>query len=194
MVSVRRIALSSMLIAIGGTMYLFESFVPFPVAFGKWGFSNFVVLLSAFALDLRATILIAAGKSLAGNLITGHLFDPVFFMSLLGSVSSGFVQFVCSRIRFLSLFAVSLIGSMVNNSVQALVGSMMVGSPLFLTLLPYMLVLGIPGAFINALVVKVVKEYVTEDNTGINFSEAPTDNENAVRRVSSNRSGNSRDL
>ncbi len=183
MVRSKSIALSSVLIAVGSIMYIFESFIPFPVPFGKWGLSNFVVLLSAYNFGLRTTILIAIGKSVVGNLVTGHFFDPVFFMSLAGSFSSGLVQFAVLQTNLLGLFGTSLLGSITNNLIQALIGSALIKSSAFLILIPYMLLLGIPGAFTNALIVRKVGDYVSEVDIGFDLPKTRKNIENDLQKL-----------
>ncbi|HBT25764.1 MAG TPA: hypothetical protein DEA58_03615 [Pseudothermotoga sp.] len=53
MVRAKRIALTALMISLGVVTYVLESVVPFPIPNGKWGFSNFVVLLSIFAFGDR---------------------------------------------------------------------------------------------------------------------------------------------
>ncbi|AEH50909.1 Gx transporter family protein [Pseudothermotoga thermarum] len=193
MVKVKKLVYASVLIALGSMMYIFESIIPFPIPFGKWGFSNFVVLFSATVFDLKTTLLVAIGKSVFGNLIAGHVFDPVFVLSFCGSLSAAFIQFAAWRIKFFGLAGVSLLGSIGNNLTQALVGMAVLKSSAFLILLPWMLILGIPGAFANAMIVKKVKEYATEVDFGFNFSKEKKAFENFSQGIRNCRSTNSRD-
>ncbi|GLI47992.1 MAG: hypothetical protein PWQ72_341 [Pseudothermotoga sp.] len=192
MVRAKRIALTALMISLGVVTYVLESVVPFPIPNGKWGFSNFVVLLSIFAFGGVEGIKVAIGKSLIGSILTGHFMDVAFFMSVAGSSSAALIETVLSRVGFFGLFGVSLCGSIANNIAQIFVGSVFLQSKSFFIILPYMLFLGIPGALANAYIVKRVLPYVEriQVSTGFDFTTKENAAQETVPQIRNNRSGN----
>ncbi|ABV33006.1 MULTISPECIES: Gx transporter family protein [Pseudothermotoga] len=188
----KRIALTALMISLGVVTYVLESVVPFPIPNGKWGFSNFVVLLSIFAFGGVEGIKVAIGKSLIGSILTGHFMDVAFFMSVAGSSSAALIETVLSRVGFFGLFGVSLCGSIANNIAQIFVGSVFLQSKSFFIILPYMLFLGIPGALANAYIVKRVLPYVEriQVSTGFDFTTKENAAQETVPQIRNNRSGN----
>jgi heptaprenyl diphosphate synthase len=191
-VRAKRIALTALMISLGVVTYVLESVVPFPIPNGKWGFSNFVVLLSIFAFGGVEGIKVAIGKSLIGSILTGHFMDVAFFMSVAGSSSAALIETVLSRVGFFGLFGVSLCGSIANNIAQIFVGSVFLQSKSFFIILPYMLFLGIPGALANAYIVKRVLPYVEriQVSTGFDFTTKENAAQETVPQIRNNRSGN----
>lgn len=189
----KKIALNSLFISLGMAVYVLESFIPFPFPNGKWGFSNFVVLLSIALFGVKEGLTVAIGKSLAGSLVTGHFLDIVFFMSIFGSTSAAVVESVAFKIKIFGLLGVSILGSVTNNVVQTFVGTLFVGSKALFWILPYMLVLGLPGAFANAYIVGKVIPRVQKTYLSIFVSSQAEDSKDAVRRFRNNGSSNSGD-
>ncbi|WP_461505033.1 Gx transporter family protein [Pseudothermotoga elfii] len=188
----KRIALTALMISLGVVTYVLESVVPFPIPNGKWGFSNFVVLLSIFAFGGVEGIKVAIGKSLIGSILTGHFMDVAFFMSVAGSSSAALIEAALSRVGFFGLFGVSLCGSIANNIAQIFVGSVFLQSKSFFIILPYMLFLGIPGALANAYIVKRVLPYVEriQVSTGFDFTTKENAAQETVPQIRNNRSRN----
>lgn len=151
----KRITTLSMLVAIGSVMYLLESLIPFPlpVPGGRWGFSNFVLLLAVNGLSLRDTLYLAIGKTVVGGLLTSRLGTPGFIMGISGIVASALLMWLLSRSRLFGMAGVSLAGAAVSNLVQLFVAAwLIVRSGEILYLYPYMLLLGSISALINAYI------------------------------------------
>ncbi len=145
-------AFLGVLVALSGSLYFLEGFVPFPLPFGRWGFSNSVVLFSA-SLGFRECMTVAVGKSLLGGFLTGRFMSPGFLMGFAGSVTAGLVEYVFLRLRF-GYIGASLAGSAVNNVTQILVGSFLIKTDLIYTFLPMFLILGSISAIVNAYLAK----------------------------------------
>jgi len=176
------VALNSLFISLGIAIYVVESFIPFPFPNGKWGFSNFVVLLSIALFGAREGLLVAIGKSFVGSLVTGHFLDVAFFMSVLGSVSAALIEAVAFKTKVFGLVGVSILGSVTNNFVQTCVGVVFVGSKAIFWLFPYMMVLGLPGAFANAYIAGKVIPRVQKTDFGVFVSAQEEDTKHAVQR------------
>lgn len=188
----RKIALNSLFISLGIAVYVLESFIPFPFPNGKWGFSNFVVLLSIVLFGAKQGLIVAVGKSFFGSLVTGHFLDVIFFMSVLGSISAAIIEAIVVKTKIFGLLGVSIFGSVTNNAVQAFVGAFFVGSKAIFWILPYMLVLGLPGAFANAYIAGKVIDRVQKVDLGVFVSTQAENSEDTVRRVRNNVSSSPR--
>lgn len=188
----KKIALNSLFISLGIAVYVLENFIPFPFPNGRWGFSNFVVLLSVFLFGAKEGLVVAFGKSFVGSLLTGHFLDVVFFMSVLGSVSAAIVEATLLKTKIFGLLGVSIFGSVTNNVVQTFVGAVFIGSRAIFWLLPYMLVLGLPGAFANAYIAGKVIDRVQKVDLGLFVSTQAEDSESTLRELRNNGSSSTR--
>lgn len=184
----RKIALTSVLISLGIAIHVLESFVPFPFPNGRWGFSNLVVLLSIVIFGTRQGLMVALGKSLVGSLLVGHFLDVAFFMSVFGSIAAALTEAFAFKMKIFGLLGVSVLGSAANNFVQACVGALFVQSKVIFWILPYMLVLGLPGAFANAYIVGRVISHVQKIGFGVFITEEAEDTENALSKLRSDHS------
>lgn len=183
-----RVTRTALLGAIGTVVYLIETLIPFPLPFGRWGFSNFTVLAAAVVFGTREAVSVALVKSLLGSIFTGTFLGPVFFMSFFGNLTAALAQGVAWKPRVFGIFGVSLIGSAINNVVQITVGRLILGSSAIFALLPYMFVLGSFGAFANALIVKRVWSHA--GSPGVIFSATSKDIANDSSRFQSSESQN----
>ncbi len=173
-------ALISSLASLGSVIYFLESFVPFPLPFGRWGLSNLVVLIAVVLYDWRTVLAVSLLKSVISALITGQLFSIVSLMSVAGSTAAAASEYIAYRTSVFGLVGVSVLGSVVNNITQSIVGAMSIKSWSFLLILPQMLILGIPGAVLNAyLAERVVKR--AKNNFGLDVTQKVTNNENDPR-------------
>ncbi|WP_448535356.1 Gx transporter family protein [Pseudothermotoga sp.] len=178
--SSRRLALISSLASLGSVIYFLESFVPFPLPFGRWGLSNLVVLIAVVLYDWRTVLAVSLLKSVISALITGQLFSIVSLMSVAGSTAAAASEYIAYRASVFGLMGVSVLGSVVNNITQSIVGAMSIKSWSFLLILPQMMILGIPGAILNAyLAERVVKR--AKNNFGLDVTQKIADNENDPR-------------
>ncbi len=170
----------SSLASLGSVIYFLESFVPFPLPFGRWGLSNLVVLIAVVLYDWRTVLAVSLLKSVISALITGQLFSIVSLMSVAGSTAAAASEYIAYRASVFGLMGVSVLGSVVNNITQSIVGAMSIKSWSFLLILPQMMILGIPGAILNAyLAERVVKR--AKNNFGLDVTQKIADNENDPR-------------
>ncbi|MGB9789835.1 MAG: Gx transporter family protein [Thermotoga caldifontis] len=184
--NVRRLALISSLASLGSVIYFLETFVPFPLPYGRWGLSNLVVLIAVMLYDFKTVLAVSLLKSVVGSLITGRLFSIVSLMSVAGSVAAATSEYIAYRSSIFGLVGISVLGSVANNVAQALVGAMSIRSWSFLLILPQMLFLGVPGAILNAyLAERVVRR--AKDNFGFSVAQESADNEHDTRKIRNHR-------
>ena len=160
----RRTAFIALLLALGSTMYVVESFVPFPlpVPGGRWGFSNLVILVALPGSSLRDLIFISLGKNTLGNLMAGRLATPGFFMGIAGILTAALVMWVMSRLknRF-GLLGISLAGAVANNSIQLTFAAIfLVKNNGIFSLYPYFIMIGSISSIANAIITKIVLDRI----------------------------------
>lgn len=173
----RRLALVASLASLGSIIYFVESFVPFPLPYGRWGLSNLVVLITVVLYDWKVIFTVSLLKGILGSLITGRLASVLSLMSITGSVAAAACEYLIYRTSLFGLVGVSIVGSIANNVAQSIVGALIVKSWSFLLILPQMLIFGIPGAILNAyLAERVVRR--AKNNFGLSFTQKSSNNEN----------------
>lgn len=178
--SSRKLARISSLASLGSVIYFLETFIPFPLPFGRWGLSNLVVLIAVVLYDWQTVFAVSLLKSVVSALITGQLFSIVSLMSIAGSITAAACEYITFRTSIFGLTGVSVLGSVANNVAQSIVGAVSIKSWSFLLVLPHMLILGVPGAVLNAyLTERVVKR--AKNSFGLNVAQKVTNNENDSR-------------
>ncbi|MEN3008005.1 Gx transporter family protein [Pseudothermotoga sp.] len=178
----QKLALISSLASFGAVVYFLETFIPFPLPFGRWGLSNLVVLIAVTLFDWGTVLMVALLKSVLGSLITGRLFSVISLMSIAGSTASALVEVLVYRTFIFGLVGVSIVGSVVNNITQSIIGALLIKSWTFLVVLPQMLIFGVPGAILNAyLTERVVRR--AKNSFGFDITKKNTNTENDGERV-----------
>ena len=152
-------------------MYIFESFIPFPLIFGRWGFSNSVVLLLAAEMGLKEAVLIAVAKSIVGSLMVGKFLSLQFFMGFFGAIMASIVESRMSRFGKFGYLGLSVLGSVSNNFTQFFIASFFIKSSLVFTLFPLIMVFGIISASANAYIAKKLGGIIVETDLGVLFSK-----------------------
>ena len=151
------VALLGVMIAVSSSIYIIESFIPFPLPVGRWGFSNSVVLFFA-SFDFKGSLIVAAGKSLIGSLFTGRFMTPGFVMGFVGAIGAAVVEWIMFRFKF-GYFGASIAGSVVNNILQMLVGAYFIKSSYIFSLLPLFLAVGSVSAIGNVYLAKSYERF-----------------------------------
>jgi len=76
------------LVILGLLLFLFESVIPRPLPWLKIGLANIVTLIALYWMGVRAAIIVAALRIFWGNVFTGNLLTPGFFLSISGGFLS----------------------------------------------------------------------------------------------------------
>ncbi len=151
------ISLLGILISLSSAIYVLETFIPFPLPVGRWGFSNSLVLFSA-TLSMKSALVVSAGKSILGSLLSGRIMSPPFWMGFLGSIGAAIVERLLYETRF-GYIGMSLAGSAVNNVIQMAVGALIIKSYGIFSLLPLFLAIGSVSAVANVYMAKAYEKF-----------------------------------
>jgi heptaprenyl diphosphate synthase len=99
-----------------------EYIIPKPIPFLRLGLANLPVLISLRFLSVPALLLLILLKVLGQALVQGTLVSYVFLFSLAGTLSSGLLMILLSRIlgRHISLIGLSVLGALASNLAQVI--------------------------------------------------------------------------
>lgn len=143
-----------------------EFLLPHPLPFLRFGFSN-AIILSAFFLDFPSFLLLCVIKAVCSCFVSGTLFSPFFLISLAQSVASGIIMFGARKIKFISIYGISLLGSACSAVVQIFLCSFYLGKGT-LNLLWIMLIFSIFSGLITAWLAQKIelpeKDFSLEEN------------------------------
>ncbi len=151
------ISFLGILISLASAIYALESFIPFPLPAGRWGFSNSIVLFSA-TVSLKSALIVSAGKSILGSVIVGRIMSPTFWMGFFGSIGAALVERTLYKLGF-GYLGMSLAGSTVNNILQMLFGAVLIKSKGIFFLLPMFLMMGSISAVVNVYIAKAYERF-----------------------------------
>ena len=118
--SVEKVALSGLLLAIMLILGYIESLIPpiVPIPGVKLGLSNGVLLFSLYLLNIPMTLVLMALKVLLSALMFGNINSMMFALS--GGVLSLLVMIPLSRLKDVSIIVVSMAGAVFHNVGQVL--------------------------------------------------------------------------
>ncbi|MCK5833462.1 Gx transporter family protein [bacterium] len=154
----RRLALSSIFMALGTVLWVVEELIPKPMPWMKPGLANCATLLAMFTVGPLEAIIVAVGRVFLGSLLLGRIGSPGFIISLSASITSAVMMIAVrySKIRF-SIFGVSIFGAIAHSLTQLLIAGMMIHNlSITSSLLPLVLLPSIPSGIIVAFIVMLV--------------------------------------
>ena len=134
----------------------FEMMLPRFIPFLKLGLSNSVVLL-ALDFDIQSFAVLLFVKNFAVCLTAGTLFSPFFLISLCQTISSGFLMFAMNKMkgRWISVFGISIFGSVASGIAQILLCSLYLGRGVF-SFLGIVTVFSIFSGIVTAVASKLI--------------------------------------
>ena len=102
-----RIAILSLIVALGVVLHRLEVLIPLPSPWIKLGLANVMSLVTLIFFGLRDAVTVTLLRIMLGSIIGGTFLSPTFFLSLSGGVMSVFVM---SWVYFHGKSPFSLIG------------------------------------------------------------------------------------
>ena len=103
----RRIAILSLIVALGVVLHRLEVLIPLPSPWIKLGLANVMSLVTLIFFGLRDAVTVTLLRIMLGSIIGGTFLSPTFFLSLSGGVMSVFVM---SWVYFYGKSPFSLVG------------------------------------------------------------------------------------
>ena len=136
-------------------IYVIETFIPRPLPWLRFGFSNIIVLIALYLLGFKPALLVAGLKSILGALIVGNLFTPAFLFSISGGiVSLSIMALLLSLFPLLfSPLGISIWGAAAHNLTQLLIASLLfIGRLEVLHLFPFFIILSVITGTITGII------------------------------------------
>lgn len=116
-----------------------QMFIPLPGI--KLGLANIVTLIALVLLGGRSALLVLVLRCLLGAMFSGSITSLLF--SLSGGLLAMIVMILASRLRFLSIYGVSILGAAAHNIGQILASMLLMHSVYIAAYLPYLLVVAL---------------------------------------------------
>ncbi len=164
----KRIAEVSIFTASAVVIYVIETFIPRPLPWLRFGFSNIIVLIALYLLGFKPALLVTGLKSILGALIVGNLFTPAFLFSISGGiVSLSIMALLLSLFPYLfSPLGISIWGAAAHNLTQLLIASLLfIGRLEVLHLFPFFIILSVVTGTITGIIsLLVLKELKIPSN------------------------------
>ncbi len=134
-----------------------EYLIPKPLPFLRLGLANLPLLIILDTFSLQAYSIILLLKAIGQGMVSGTLFSYLFFISLAGTLSSGFIM-KALKTAFkdkVSLVGCSLAGAFVSNLAQLEVASLVAYGPSIWIAAPLMLTLGLVSSLVLGLLAQI---------------------------------------
>jgi len=130
-----------------------EYLIPKPLPFLRLGLANIPLLLILDSVSLGAYSVVLLLKAIGQGMISGTLFSYLFFISLAGTLASGYAMKGVKVLlkHHVSLVGCSLVGAFVSNLAQLQVASWVAYGPAIWVAAPLMLSLGLFSSLILGL-------------------------------------------
>ncbi len=149
----KKITLCAVLSTLGALAFMLESlFPPLFLPGARMGISNVFILLCALVVGKKYAYISLVVKILIGSLFSGNL------SSIMYSLPSGLISLTVEilllyLIKNVSLLSVSVLGSVINVSVQNTVFCLVTGATEYLSFLPYLALISVFSGLIVGLTV-----------------------------------------
>lgn len=143
-----------LMVATAAILFSVESLIPVPFPWFRLGLANVITLLALRWWGLKESLFIVLLRVVIGSLITGRLLQPMFILSLGGSLSAalGMAGFMRLYQKGLSFIGISIIGSVLKNITQLILTYLLIISETHLVILvPAMLIASIITGLITGL-------------------------------------------
>lgn len=145
----RRVAMLSVLCAMGLITFMIESlFPPLFLPGAKMGLSNIFSMLTVFLLGVPDAIVLVAVRTVLGSMFTGNMSTLIYSLTA-GLVSvlatSAMVEFLYPKI---SVIAVSVVAAVLHNLTQNVVFCLVSNTPEMFAYMPWLALLGVVAGII----------------------------------------------
>ena len=149
--SVKKIALCSILIAFAIIISLVEKLIPMDIVLPglKLGLANIVTLYAILKIGKKEAFVIFLIRVILSATISGRISSLSF--SFLGALFSYIIMCILSRFvgKGISVIGLSIAGSAGHNTGQIIAGIILIGNTSILLYLPYLLIMSIPVGFLT---------------------------------------------
>lgn len=113
----------ALLASVGLILFIFESYVPYPLPWMRLGLGNVASLLALFLFGAREALLVTLVRAILGTLVVGKLLTPSFVLTFCGGLVSVAVMSLVFKLWYpwFSAVGVSIFGALGHNLTQLFV-------------------------------------------------------------------------
>jgi heptaprenyl diphosphate synthase len=155
MKDIKKMTLYANLLAIAIILNIVESlWQVIPVPGAKIGLANIVTVIILFVYKPKDSIYFVIIRVIFVSILTGKLFNPIFYMSLSGGIFASVSMVILFKLDFFGLLGISVLGSIMHTIGQIIMGIFVVGSIAVISYLPIMLLISVPAGIVTGIVSK----------------------------------------
>jgi heptaprenyl diphosphate synthase len=155
MKDIKKMTLYANLLAIAIILNIVESlWQVIPVPGAKIGLANIVTVIILFVYKPTDSIYFVIIRVIFVSILTGKLFNPIFYMSLSGGIFASLSMVILFKLDFFGLLGISVLGSIMHTIGQIVMGIFVVGSIAVISYLPVMLLISVPAGIVTGIVAK----------------------------------------
>ena len=128
------------LVVFGLLLFIFESYLPRPIPWLKFGLANITTLIALYWLGWKEALIVSLYRIIIGAFFVGNLFTPGFLLSISGGLMSVFIMGILFQLKIFGIISVSVSGSIFHNLGQILIAVVVLfKNSIIWYLLPYLL-------------------------------------------------------
>ncbi len=166
--SVKRLAIVSMLLAAAIVLNYLESFIPMFVPGVRLGLANVIILIMLYEFKWHEALAVDALRILIVSLIRGSFLTPTFYMSLAGGILSYLVMLLFSKLKFFSPIGVSVLGAMAHAVGQIIACIIIISLDSVIYYLPFIAILSVLTGILSGVIVRLyLKRSITNKFLGV---------------------------
>lgn len=153
MKDIKKLTLYANLLAIAIILNIVETWFQFiPVPGAKIGLANIVTVIILMVYKPSDSITFVIIRVFFVSILTGKLFNPIFYMSLAGGITASVSMVLVLKSDFFGLIGISVIGSIMHTIGQIIMGIFVVGSVAVISYLPIMLTISVPAGIVTGII------------------------------------------
>ena len=153
--SIKRLAIISMLLASAIVVNYLESFIPVFIPGVKLGLANVIILIMLYEFKWHEAFLVDILRILIVSLIRGSFLTPAFYMSISGGILSFIIMLIFSKLKFFSPIGVSVLGALAHSTGQVIACIIIISLDSVLYYLPFIALLSVLTGLISGLIVRL---------------------------------------
>ena len=157
----RRMVYLALLIGLAIALHTFEASLALPLPYGiKLGLANIISLVTIQFFSLPEMALLNILRVVLSGLLTGNIFNYMWFISCGGVLFSTVIIIIGKRLFKMPVISLSILSSIFHGIGQVLVVCYITSSSAFLTWLLIMFISGIPTGIFTGTVASVCINYL----------------------------------
>ena len=165
--SIKRLAINAMLMAMAIVLSIVESFIPVFVPGVKLGLANVIILIMLYEFSIKEAFIVNLLRILLVGLLRGTFLSPTFVMSLSGGMLSFLVMMLFSRIKVFSAIGVSVLGSISHSLGQIIAAIFLLSTDAVIYYLPFIGILSLLTGILSGVICRLyLKRSITSKFIG----------------------------